>query len=606
MTAKRWVIMFCIVSIILASIVPMMNIIIDPFSVFGDRLYEWNSHGMTNNPKAAKFAYVDARRGEFDAFIIGPSGASVFSPDKLEEYTGLRWYNMFNYGSDMEYMGKLAKYLIENHMPKHILLVLPAVSAVSYAPAIWGVTNEQPMKPFWRTPFLFANPQYAVNKAKAYPPPYVQGGWDVFVARTGTYNKTRRAIEPIGAMEDYLIAYPEFVAPRFWNQGMIYIEESTLVVAEIAQMCSEQGIELTIVAPPMLAEEISSYNVEKVQDFYSGITDIADINGLWYFITSSVSYEPRYFYDTTHARTAIGNIMIAKMFGDDSLYIPDDFGIWMTSENVDLVIEAGFGEAAIMQKLSTEEYTAELPVLMYHHLTDNVGTYSAISISGFVEHMEALVEAGFTAVSLEQVMDYVYRGIDLPEKPILITFDDGYESNYTVAFPILREFGFHGTIFAIGVTYDKKDLYKDTERQIIPHFGHKEAREMVNSGLISIQSHSYDMHNVEEDDDPFRDGVLQFSYESDDEYLDMFRKDHALMEALLQEYGSIVAFAYPYGRISTISAVLLNELGVKLTFSVDPGINTIIKGLPQSLFALKRFNMDDDVSPEDLLEMIGG
>ena len=600
MSAKRWVIMFCAVVLILVSIVPMINIIVDPFSVFGDKFFKWYSHGMTNNPKTAKYAYIDERKGEFDAFIIGPSGASIFSPDKLEEFTGLRWYNMFNYGSDMEYMRKLAEYIIKKHGPKQLLMVLPAVSAVSYAPAIWGITNEQPLKPLWKRIFLYADPQYAFNKAKAYPPSYVQGGSDVFVAETGTYNKTRRAAEAIGSIEDYLEVYPEFIEPVFWNQGMIYIEESTQVVSEIAEMCNEYGVILTIVAPPMLAQEISSYSVENVQDFYEGITQIS---GFWYFITSSISYDSRYFYDTTHARTAIGNMMIERMFGDGGIYIPDDFGVWMTQENVRSVISEGFGELAA--PVVPEEYTELLPVLMYHHITDNVGNYSAITIAGFEEHMKALYEAGYSAVSIEQVLDYVYHGIELPERPVLITFDDGYASNYTHAYPVLKQYGFHGTIFIIGVSFGK-DTYKDSEQEIIPHFDHLAALEMVQSGVISIQSHSFDLHNVEEYDEHFRDGVLMMDGESEEEYLSIFKNDHGKMVELLDDIGEVIAFAYPYGRINRISAIALNELGVKMTFSIDPGMNTIIKGLPQSLLELKRFNMDDKVTGDEMLEMIAG
>lgn len=85
------------------------------------------------------------------------------------------------------------------------------------------------------------------------------------------------------------------------------------------------------------------------------------------------------------------------------------------------------------------------------------------------------------------------KGEALPEKPVVITFDDGYQSNYEYAYPILKKYGMKATIFVIGSSVGK-DEYKDTGLPMLPHFGVSEAREMENSGLISIQSHTYDLH----------------------------------------------------------------------------------------------------------------
>ena len=64
------------------------------------------------------------------------------------------------------------------------------------------------------------------------------------------------------------------------------------------------------------------------------------------------------------------------------------------------------------------------------------------------------------------------------------------------------------------------------------------------------------------------------------------------------------ALAYPSGKYDTLTNVVLNQNGIKLTLSVETGINTIIKGLPQSLYALKRFNIDDSLTGKDIVEII--
>jgi hypothetical protein len=331
--------LLCVVVLVISPVI-LLNLLVDPFSVFGDHLYDWCSYGMTNNPKAAKFAYIDSRRGQYDAFIIGPSGSSGFSTEVLEKYTGLRWYNTFHYGANLDYTKRLTEYLIDKHHPQQLLLCLPAVSPTSFSPSITDITSEQPLKPFWRSNFLFAHPKYSLEKMKNYDHrSYVQAGTDVFIAETGEYNKTRRDAEAIGSMEEYLAVYPEFTDLKFWFPHPDYIDECVAVVAEIAQMCESSGIKLTIVAPPMLSEEISAFKVEEMQEFYSKITDIG---GFWSFIASSVSAEPRYFYDDTHFRNNIGEMMVARIFGGTGVYIPDDFGVWVTKDNVFSVMDETF------------------------------------------------------------------------------------------------------------------------------------------------------------------------------------------------------------------------------------------------------------------------
>ena len=101
--------------------------------------------------------------------------------------------------------------------------------------------------------------------------------------------------------------------------------------------------------------------------------------------------------------------------------------------------------------------------------------------------MQYIKDRGYEPISFEQLIEYHENRRELPEKPIIITFDDGYLSNYELAYPILKEFNFKAAIFVIGVSFGNKDL-------AYPHFGWAEAREMKASGLVSIESHTYDLH----------------------------------------------------------------------------------------------------------------
>ena len=143
----------------------------------------------------------------------------------------------------------------------------------------------------------------------------------------------------------------------------------------------------------------------------------------------------------------------------------------------------------------------------------------------FEKQIKAITEAGYNGISMKQLVDYTEKGIELPEKPIVITFDDGYSSNYEIAYPILKKYNMKATMFIIGSSVDKY-MYKDTDNLMNPHFGYKAAKEMVDSGLIEIQSHSNDMHQWQ----PFEEGVARTSLtrlenETEDAFVKAIKND---------------------------------------------------------------------------------
>ena len=96
-----------------------------------------------------------------------------------------------------------------------------------------------------------------------------------------------------------------------------------------------------------------------------------------------------------------------------------------------------------------------VPILMYHHIAENppgadaVRRDLSVSPAAFAQQMDALRREGYQTISLGDLMDALAGARSLPPKPIILTFDDGYDDNYRFAFPILRERGFTGTFFII-------------------------------------------------------------------------------------------------------------------------------------------------------------
>ena len=608
MSSKKWVLVFLATVFVLAALLAGLNAAVDPFGAFGDRLLSWFSYDETNNPRVAKLSYLEQHRDEYDSYILGCSSTSSFPVDAFNEAFDARFYNLIMYGADMRDCEKITRYLIEHYEVKNLILNVYLDNGLEYDEESDRLTKSLHYKEdpdtsalSFYTRYLFADPRYALAKLNALRTDTIlPQTFDVFDERTGCYDKRVRDAEPIGSAERYLESYPVFADYPHQTLSLPYTEPCMQSVAAIRAMCEEAGVNLTVVAGPVYAAYLKNYQTEDIAAFYRSL---AQVTPFWDFSSSSVSCEMRYFYDGTHFRNNVGEMMCARMTGRTDLWLPDDFGTYVTADTP----EEYFTDVLSPAALSPDEISAQVPILMYHHLSEDVTNSEMVSPEQFEAQIRALSEAGYTGVSFDELQAYVLRGAPLPEKPVVITFDDGYESNYTLAYPILQKYGMKATIFAIGVSFGK-DHYKDTDYAITPHFGAAEAAEMAASGLISIQSHTYDMHQWPpyESGSSVRENILPLPGEGEEAYVQALTEDFTRSRALLEDAAGqpVDVLAYPAGQYSTLAQVTLQSLGVHVTLSTNPGVNTVVRGLPQTLYAMLRFGITEDVTPEALLDMI--
>ncbi len=127
-----------------------------------------------------------------------------------------------------------------------------------------------------------------------------------------------------------------------------------------------------------------------------------------------------------------------------------------------------------------------VPILMYHYVSelppdaDEYRRNLTISPGNFRAHLQYMQEQGYQTIGLHDLDNALRNGAPLPERPVILTFDDGYTDHYTDAFPILREFGATGTFFVITARLDENHPRYITWEQ---------AREMAAAGM-SIEPHS--------------------------------------------------------------------------------------------------------------------
>lgn len=604
MKFRKWIIAFIGGLAIAGLLVAGFNIIVDPFGVFGDRVLKWHSYNMVNNPRVAKIGYLDQYHDRYNSYIIGGSKSSSISPELLNQYygDGASFYSMLMYGGDFHDYEKTLYYIVDHYKPKNIVvhMSLQEIShfnekATDFKQSLHAKVSGASLFSFYLD-YLKLNPAYGYEKLEGFAKRSIDSfEYSQFIPETGVYNKVKRDAEQVDDLEAYMAANQAAFAP-FGKLEAAVLDKNVDALKRMKEYTESRGISFRLITGATSVQELRSYDLSDLKQYWkklAGVTDFWDFSGY-----TNVSGDPRYFYDTMHYRNTLGAMMLGYIFNDPDVYVPAEFGHYTTKDNVE-----EYAEKVFTPPPSLPGEQVSIPILVYHHIDDDPFEPNSLITppDKFRSDMQAVKDAGYHAVFVTDLIDYVDGKKELPEKPVVITLDDGYLSNYEYAYPVLKELGLKATISIIGWSVGRNE-HRIPGKQFYPHFTWEQAKEMVDSGVIDIQSHSMDMHESAQDDPAVRVGVLQKEGETNGDYSRAFQQDlDELAEEIESRLGNKVnVFTYPMGYYSHLSEQLLKDMGYRATLSTKSGISVITKGDPSSLFALKRINGSPEV-PSDVL-----
>lgn len=260
------------------------------------------------------------------------------------------------------------------------------------------------------------------------------------------------------------------------------------------------------------------------------------------------------------------------------------------------------GAGAVIAAAATAE-GKDIPVVMYHALLKDEARHGkyVISPAEFESDLRYLQEHGYTTILVEDLIAYT-QGAPLPEKPVLLTFDDGYYNNYLYGFPLAKAYSSKFVLSPIGRC---TDLYTDTpdENAYYSHATWPQLREMAESGLVEVQNHSYDMHQGKGG----RLGLKQRPGEPEGAYRQLITEDLLQAQQAIEEGVGLrpTALAYPFGAVSKSTPEIVKGLGFQCTFSCEEHISRVTRD-PASLYDLGRFLRKSGVSSQQFFEKTMG
>ena len=262
-----------------------------------------------------------------------------------------------------------------------------------------------------------------------------------------------------------------------------------------------------------------------------------------------------------------------------------------------------FKTAFQIKQISSEVPAVEVPVLMYHILISGRNDSISVDPARFTEQMLALKSAGYTSITENDLLAHLEQGTALPEKPVLITFDDGYISNYTEAFPVLKRLDMKASIYVITSRIFETHGFTAGEYEKISW---QQAREMA--GTMSIQSHTWDSHLKQKNFQGQQRGLiasrlkLAKGLETQEEFEARVYADFAASKnAIEKNTGTrVTAISYPYGDYTADTIRLAEKAGYKMAFTVQSGVNR----QSSSPFELTRITVSGKYSGKKLIDTI--
>ena len=230
--------------------------------------------------------------------------------------------------------------------------------------------------------------------------------------------------------------------------------------------------------------------------------------------------------------------------------------------------------------LAKDMQPGEFLVFCYHNVPIKANPADSYGVSQniFVEQMEYLRTHGYHPVSLDDILHAREGKKDLPDKPILLAFDDAYISYYNFVFPVLKKFGYPSLLAVVGSWIDNPP-----EGLPEPLMNWDQIREVAQSELVEIASHTYDLHkgiqynpqgNVGPAVNVFAFDPATKTYETEDEYRARIKSDFIAQNSLFKRKLGISprAVVWPYGKFNHISTDVACDAGCPFTFTLEEGV----------------------------------
>ncbi|HWB50446.1 MAG TPA: polysaccharide deacetylase family protein [Stellaceae bacterium] len=217
--------------------------------------------------------------------------------------------------------------------------------------------------------------------------------------------------------------------------------------------------------------------------------------------------------------------------------------------------------SALAQEPDRLPAAVELPILVYHHVVPGHGSALLhVTPEGFEQQLKYLQSNGYRSISFDDLADGLEHGAPLPARPVILSFDDGWQNQYQHAFPLLRQYGFAATFYVVTGYVDRPNFMSSDE-----------LKEMIAAGMtIGSHSHWHPALPTLGTGERLKDEVVG-------------------SKLWLEERLGVTVdtFAYPYGAYTAADVAAVKAAGYRTARTVDTGTHATadnLETLPAVIF----------------------
>ncbi len=234
----------------------------------------------------------------------------------------------------------------------------------------------------------------------------------------------------------------------------------------------------------------------------------------------------------------------------------------------------------------------------------------AVSQKHFESHLAWLKSAGYHVVSFQQIVVAARGGAPLPDKAVLLTFDDGYESFYSRVFPLLKKYHYPAVVALVGTWMEGSDAINRPANKTLLSWA--QVRELAASGLVEVASHSFDLHRGVTANPQSNEQAAATThaydtdlgqYEDDEEYRTRVTASVARSADFIWQHAGLRprVMVWPFGEYNETVLNAARTAGMPYTMALWDGINTLA-----DLRAMRRLLIADDPDQKQFARIVQG
>ena len=246
---------------------------------------------------------------------------------------------------------------------------------------------------------------------------------------------------------------------------------------------------------------------------------------------------------------------------------------------------------------AAEAETVSLPVVMYHDISRDPAQWGpyVVSEAELEADLRWLRDHGYETVSVQDLLDWEIGEFIMPEKPCMITFDDGACSVAAYAEPLLARYGFCGVAAVIGSVCETFSENGEADPEL-SNLSWEGARDLAARGTVEVICHSWDMHRLSP-----RKGCGMRWGEDESAYRRALTADLRCFLQASEAHGVSLtgAIAFPYGAYSRETIETVRELGFLAAFTCEERVNRLSRA-EDELLRLGRFNRPHGAAGEKI------